>query len=54
MIIFFFPQRIIFYFSKCTRIEIYLITSEGLQLLHDIGIYGRISTMELFRPNVFF
>ncbi|KAM3237195.1 hypothetical protein P3L10_012224 [Capsicum annuum] len=36
---------------KCTRIEIHLVTSNGLELLLDVPIYGRIATLELFRPN---
>ncbi|KAK3281911.1 DNA damage-binding protein 1 [Cymbomonas tetramitiformis] len=36
--------------AKCTRVEIYLLTAEGLQAVKDVPIYGRISTLELFRP----
>jgi DNA damage-binding protein 1 len=35
---------------KCTRIEIYLLTADGLQPVADVPIYGRIATLELFRP----
>ena len=35
---------------KCTRIEIYLLTADGLQPVSDVPIYGRIATLELFRP----
>lgn len=38
--------------SKCTRIEIHLLTPDGISPLLDVGIYGRIATMELFRPQV--
>eukprot|EP01112_Ceratiomyxa_fruticulosa_P020970 TRINITY_DN7283_c0_g1_i2.p1 TRINITY_DN7283_c0_g1~~TRINITY_DN7283_c0_g1_i2.p1 ORF type:complete len:1042 (-),score=227.88 TRINITY_DN7283_c0_g1_i2:442-3567(-) len=37
--------------SKCTRIEIHLLTPEGLRPLHDVPINGRIAIMELFRPQ---
>jgi DNA damage-binding protein 1 len=37
--------------SKCTRLEIHTLTPEGLQPFLDIGIYGRISTLQLFRPS---
>ena len=35
---------------KCTRIEIYLLSADGLQPVTDVPIYGRIATLELFRP----
>ena len=38
--------------AKNTRLEIHLVTPEGLRPLLDVGIYGRISEMELFRPQV--
>ena len=38
--------------AKNTRLEIHLVTPEGLRPLLDIGIYGRISVMKLFRPAV--
>jgi hypothetical protein len=37
-------------FRKCTRIEIHLLTPAGLQPMLDVPIYGRIATLELFRP----
>ncbi|XP_047339396.1 DNA damage-binding protein 1 [Impatiens glandulifera] len=37
--------------AKCTRIEIHLLTPQGLQPLLDVPIYGRIATLELFRPR---
>mmetsp|Transcript_12957 Transcript_12957/g.36428 ORF Transcript_12957/g.36428 Transcript_12957/m.36428 type:complete len:1117 (+) Transcript_12957:258-3608(+) len=37
--------------AKCTRIEIHRLTEEGLQGVVDVPIYGRIATMELFRPK---
>ena len=40
--------------AKNTRLEIHVVTPEGLRPHLDIGIYGRISVMELFRPAVSF
>ncbi|KAE8726043.1 DNA damage-binding protein 1 [Hibiscus syriacus] len=37
--------------AKCTRIEISLLTQQGLQPMLDVPIYGRIATLELFRPH---
>ncbi|KAL2930575.1 DNA damage-binding protein 1a [Bienertia sinuspersici] len=39
------------YISKCTRIEIHLLTPQGLQPMLDVPMYGRIATLELFRPH---
>ncbi|RQM27715.1 hypothetical protein B5M09_002429 [Aphanomyces astaci] len=36
--------------GKGTRVEIHLLTAEGLTPLHDVAIYGRITILELFRP----
>ncbi|KAF0696243.1 hypothetical protein As57867_012953, partial [Aphanomyces stellatus] len=36
--------------GKSTRVEIHLLTPEGLTPLHDVAIYGRITILELFRP----
>lgn len=36
--------------AKITRLEIHVVTPEGLRPHLDIGIYGRVSVMELFRP----
>ena len=38
--------------AKCTRLEIYQLGEEGLRPLLDVGIYGRIAVMELYRPPV--
>ena len=38
--------------AKNTRLEIYAVTPEGLHPIKEIGIYGRISVLELFRPPV--
>ncbi|GMJ12602.1 damaged DNA binding protein 1A [Hibiscus trionum] len=44
------PQELNLIVAKCTRIEIHLLTSQGLQPMLDVPIYGRIATLELFRP----
>ncbi|WVZ13509.1 hypothetical protein V8G54_011075 [Vigna mungo] len=36
---------------KCTRIEIHSISPQGLEPMLDVPIYGRIATLELFRPR---
>ncbi|XP_074660868.1 DNA damage-binding protein 1-like [Tubulanus polymorphus] len=36
--------------AKSTRMEIYVVTPEGLRPIKEVGIYGRIAVMELFRP----
>ncbi|KAD7117821.1 hypothetical protein E3N88_05089 [Mikania micrantha] len=45
------PQELNLIIAKCTRIEIHLLTPEGLQPMLDVPIYGRIATLELFRPH---
>ncbi|KAK8563210.1 hypothetical protein V6N13_018256 [Hibiscus sabdariffa] len=45
------PQELNLIVAKCTRIEIHLLTSQGLQPMLDVPIYGRIATLELFRPH---
>lgn len=45
------PQELNLIIAKCTRIEIHLLTAQGLQPLLDVPIYGRIATLELFRPH---
>ncbi|KAF6200141.1 hypothetical protein GE061_006442 [Apolygus lucorum] len=37
--------------AKNSRLEIFLVTPEGLQPVKEIGIYGRIAVMRLFRPS---
>ncbi|CAK9232974.1 unnamed protein product [Sphagnum jensenii] len=44
------PQELNLIIAKCTRIEIHLLTAAGLQPMLDVPIYGRIATLELFRP----
>ena len=36
--------------SKCTRIEVHKVDQEGLHCMMDVPLYGRIATMELWRP----
>ncbi|KAM2703176.1 hypothetical protein EV2_004801 [Malus domestica] len=45
------PQELNLITAKCTRIEIQLLTPLGLQPILDVPIYGRIATLELFRPH---
>ncbi|XP_011085220.1 DNA damage-binding protein 1 isoform X1 [Sesamum indicum] len=45
------PQELNLIIAKCTRIEIHLLTPQGLQAMLDVPIYGRIATLELFRPH---
>ncbi|KAG5515910.1 hypothetical protein RHGRI_036826 [Rhododendron griersonianum] len=45
------PQELNLIVAKCTRIEIHLLSPQGLQPMLDVPIYGRIATLELFRPH---
>ncbi|XP_070052386.1 DNA damage-binding protein 1 isoform X1 [Nicotiana tomentosiformis] len=50
------PHELNLIIAKCTRIEIHLLTPQGLQCIClqpmlDVPIYGRIATLELFRPH---
>lgn len=45
------PQELNLIIAKCTRIEIHLLTAQGLQPMLDVPIYGRIATLQLFRPH---
>uniref|UniRef100_A0A8C2DSD3 Damage-specific DNA binding protein 1 n=1 Tax=Cyprinus carpio TaxID=7962 RepID=A0A8C2DSD3_CYPCA len=38
--------------AKNTRLEIYAVTAEGLRPVRELGMYGKIAVMELFRPKV--
>lgn len=38
--------------AKNSRIEIYVVTAEGLRPIKEVGIYGKIAVMKLFRPPV--
>ncbi|XP_018327485.1 DNA damage-binding protein 1 [Agrilus planipennis] len=37
--------------AKTTRLEIYLVTPEGLRPVKEVGIYGKIVVLKLFRPQ---
>ncbi|XP_031500678.1 DNA damage-binding protein 1 [Nymphaea colorata] len=45
------PQELNLIIAKCTRVEIHLLTPQGLQPMLDVPIYGRIATLELFHPH---
>ncbi|KAL6561924.1 DNA damage-binding protein 1a [Orobanche gracilis] len=45
------PHELNLIVAKCTRIEIHLLSPQGLQPVLDVPIYGRIATLELFRPH---
>ncbi|XP_052756442.1 DNA damage-binding protein 1 [Galleria mellonella] len=36
--------------AKVCRLEMYLVTPEGLRPMKEIGLYGRVAKMKLFRP----
>lgn len=39
--------------AKNTRLEIYVVTeAEGFRPTKEVGMYGKIAVMELFRPKV--
>lgn len=44
------PDDLNLILAKNTRLEIYVVSPEGLRPIKEIGIYGRISIMKLFRP----
>ncbi|XP_058858096.1 DNA damage-binding protein 1-like isoform X2 [Acipenser ruthenus] len=37
--------------AKNTRLEIYVVTPEGLRPVKEVGMYGKIAVLELFRPK---
>ncbi|PNT71609.1 hypothetical protein BRADI_2g32134v3, partial [Brachypodium distachyon] len=45
------PQHLNLIVAKCNRMEIYLLTPQGLQLMVDVPLYGTIATLELFRSR---
>ncbi|XP_025085056.1 DNA damage-binding protein 1-like [Pomacea canaliculata] len=45
------PDDLNLIIAKNTRMEIYSVTPEGLRPVKEVGIYGRIAVMELFRPQ---
>lgn len=38
--------------AKNSRLEIYLVTPEGLRPLKEVGVNGRIAALKHFRPAV--
>lgn len=38
--------------AKNSRLEIFLVTPEGLRAIKEVGIYGKIAVLKLFRPAV--
>lgn len=38
--------------AKNNRLDIYLVTPEGLRPIKEIGLYGKVAVMKLFRPQV--
>ncbi|XP_071054441.1 DNA damage-binding protein 1 [Onthophagus taurus] len=37
--------------AKNTRLEIYLVTPEGLRPVKEVSLYGKVAVMKLFRPQ---
>lgn len=46
------PSDLNLILAKNTRIEIHLVTPEGLRPLKEIGLYGKVAVMKFFRPVV--
>ncbi|KAF9327916.1 DNA damage-binding protein 1a [Podila minutissima] len=44
------PEDLNLILGKGTRIEVYLITKDGLKLIKEFGIYGEITILQPFRP----
>lgn len=40
--------------AKFNRIDILLVTEEGLQPIKEVSIYGKIEIMKVFRPKVWY
>jgi len=38
--------------AKNSRLEIFLVSPEGLKAIKEVGIYGKIAVLKLFRPAV--
>ncbi|XP_063367200.1 DNA damage-binding protein 1 [Cydia amplana] len=36
--------------AKVNRLEMYLVTPEGLRPMKEVGLYGKVAKMKLFRP----
>ena len=46
------PDDLNLILAKNTRLEIYLVTPEGLRPLKEVGLYGKVAVMKFFRPPV--
>ena len=44
------PDEINLIVSKCTLIEVHRVDAEGLHCMKVVPLYGRVATMELWRP----
>ncbi|XP_071830754.1 DNA damage-binding protein 1-like [Apostichopus japonicus] len=44
------PDDLNLIIAKNTRLEIYLVTPEGLRPNKEVGLYGRIDILQLFKP----
>ncbi|KAF9395125.1 DNA damage-binding protein 1a [Podila verticillata] len=44
------PEDLNLILGKGTRVEVYLITKDGLKLIKEFGIYGEITFLQPFRP----
>ncbi|KAG8227614.1 hypothetical protein J437_LFUL011164 [Ladona fulva] len=44
------PSDLNLILAKNTRLEIYLVTPEGLRPLKEVGLYGKVAVMKFFRP----
>ncbi|KAL6499676.1 DNA damage-binding protein 1a [Orobanche gracilis] len=45
------PEDLNLIVAKCTRLEIHLFSPRGLLPMLDVPIYGRIATLQFFRPH---
>lgn len=46
------PSDLNLILAKNTRLEIHLVTPEGLHPLKEVGIYDKVSVVKFFRPPV--
>ena len=46
------PSDLNLIMAKNNRLEVFIVSPEGLQPVKEIGIYGLIAVMKLFRPCV--
>lgn len=46
------PRDLNLIVAKGNRLEIYTVTPEGLVAVLDVGLYGNISCLQLFHPQV--